>query len=409
MSATEIIKSDPTAAPGRLATLAATILEHAYNAREALGAARYSKADALWISGREKTTGETVRTFYFGSQRSLDHIIDRLYDEHSVERRESKLRAWTVNRHVRLAQASADLLIVDLPWPYSRFVREQGFIRVPGWVIQEVKLPAAWDDVVAGFRKNTRTTDLRKIRKFKLSYRLTNDLQEIDRFYESMYAPYAVHRFGKLVALGSREEIARAAKRGALLQVMEGKRAVAGVIVMPRRLTMHFLWFGLPLDLEEPIADAALSGLYYFSLQHAHRQKCAELHLSYTLPLLNDGVYRYKRKWGARIREGWDLEEILLRPMHLKPSLSGFFANQPLIARENKQLVGRILLTAPVTAEDVEKVLDSYVSPGLQRMDLYSLCKIDPAIRAAKFGDDVVTRLIDLSTERDPLAVFTKR
>ena len=67
--------------------------------------------------------------------------------------------------------------------------------------------------------------------------------------------------------------------------------------------------------------DAALSGLYFYTIRYAHAQGYRDLDLSYTAPLLNDGVYRYKRKWGAAVHDEWTIDELLLRPLNLAPGV----------------------------------------------------------------------------------------
>src|SRR5690606_31913556 len=96
-------------------------------------------------------------------------------------------------------------------------------ILMPGWVIQRLSLAGSWDDVVARFRKNTRATDLRKIRKYQFDFGTTSESCALQTFYDEMYLPYTRRRFGGVAEIVPFERVCAAGSgRGRLLQVIVG-------------------------------------------------------------------------------------------------------------------------------------------------------------------------------------------
>lgn len=365
-------------------------------------------ASAVWLRGREKHTGENVSAFYFGSGRSLDHLVDKLYDSHEVSRRRDGLRIWSAPRYLREARASVDICFADLPWPYSRLCARRGFLHIPGWIVQKIPLTDSWDGVVAQFRKNTKTTDLRKVRKYQLRFTLSRAPADLDYFYERLYAPYAQHRFKHLAIIDDHDNVCGLGNRRVLLQVVHDRRVVAGVVLHRWRRTMHFLWFGILLDVEQGVADAALSAIYLFSIQHAYNEGCVELNLSFTIPLLNDGVYRYKRKWGARVHDAWRLGDIVASPVSFGPAIRSFFANQPMIMRDEGRLTGKILLDQPADQEALAKLAEGYASPGLNALKFFCLDARTTAAARECIDVGMPVSCCDLSGSNDPAADFCR-
>jgi len=350
------------------------IEEWLYVLQERVGAARRVRWTARWLAGRERHTGAPLRVRYVGALETFDDLVARLYADYTIERQETGLLPGVARRFLGAPESGIDLLVGDLPWPYYRLLPAHGALRVPGWIVQKLPLAETWDGVVAGFRRNTRATDLRKIRKHGIAARMTRSSAEIDHFYERLYLPYARRRFGPLALVDSHREIASYGRRGGLLQVVSGQRVLAGVILFPWRATLHFLWIGLADDLEPALADAAQSGVYYFAIQQAYAGGSEELDLSYTRPLLDSVIYRYKRKWGAGVVDDWRLGEIRLRPLHLGPAVRSCFVHQPWIARSGGRLIGKILLD-PETAgspEAIEDLVARYTSPGIGALHLYA-------------------------------------
>ena len=397
-------------AAGVFGTMKEWIGEHLYRLSAFADAAREWRGDAIWLTGAEKHTGAPLSAFYFGSGRSFEHLLDKLYASYSVSRSEENHPMWRAARWLKSPRTPVDLVFADLPWPYYHLLAGSQFVHVPGWLVQKIPLPGTWQEVVGNFRKNTRSTDLRKIRKFGLTFRLTTEQAEVERFHDAMYLPYVEGRFGNLAIIDSRDEIVGVGTSGGLLQVLQQDRVVGAVVLFRSRKTLHFLWFGLPQGPDAALLDAALSGLYYFTIQHAYALGCDEVNLSYTAPLLNDGIYRYKRKWGAVAHNDWPFGEILVRPLNLRGPVESFLVNQPLVVVERDGLVGKVLLAhAGVSPNDVTDIIERYASQGIRCIKIFSTRPLGPDVQQHDYGEPASVQLFDLTNSTDPAADFCAR
>ena len=240
-----------------------------------------------------------------------------------------------------------------------------------------------------------------------MSYRLTTAADELAEFYDKMYLPYAERRFGSLSVVDSRDEVIRVARRGTLLQVLHENRVVSAAVLVGHKRTIHFFWLGLPDGLDPRLLDAALSGLYFYTIRYAHAQGYRDLDLSYTAPLLNDGVYRYKRKWGAAVHDEWTIDELLLRPLNLAPGVASFFVHQPAMTRERGGLAAKVLLSdEDVSPGAITDLVEHYASAGMQSLKICSLRPFGSEVRGRSYGDGVPVELIELAHAADPAAAF---
>ncbi|MBK8971425.1 MAG: hypothetical protein IPM37_08710 [Hahellaceae bacterium] len=336
-----------------------------YRLKELVRAASKARGICVDIHGPEKHSGTVLTLRYIGSGHGLNYWIDQIFGEPCKELARSHIPLWHLGRAAENPPSGTDLLLCDLPWPYYHLHRGV-FWRMPGWILQKTRLAPVWEDVVAGFRKNTRSTDLRKVRKYGLSYRITSDPEQLALFHDTLFEPYTRQRFGHLINGDTREDIIHfGVHEGVLLQVMCGDDWVAGVVLSHWQDEMHFLWLGLPDGLERGLADAALSGIYLFSLQYAHAQGCADMDFSLTRPLISNGIYHYKRKWGARLIDDWPQAEFHWQFLTLSPAVRSFLAEHPMILREQGNLVAYHWAEGHTTPDTLLRLGEQGYSEGL--------------------------------------------
>jgi hypothetical protein len=136
---------------------------------------------------------------------------------------------------------------------------------------------------------------------------------------------------------------------------------------------MYFFRGGVLDADEQHVRHGAQTAMYVSMLRHAKQQKVQFLDFGHSRPFFNDGVYRYKRSWGASVEVDADLATwIYLFDPKRSPRLAHFLRQHPLIARCREGLMA--LGSAPdgeVVTEDMRVQLERlYYSPGLRGMVL---------------------------------------
>jgi hypothetical protein len=394
--------------PGGLARLRANTERLYWEWQEYRESVATRDSMALLVSGSEKHSGTPLKTLYFGSGNHLSYVLGLLYDEYSVEDEHRHLHAWQVRQWVIGQRSTADLITADLPWPYHRLIAGRGFLEVPAWVNQKLPLPGRWEEVLAQLRSSARGEDLRKIRRNGLQYRIVRDEDAIRRFYNEMYVPHLTNRFGDAAYIEPEWKVQYCVENGALMQILREGEVVAGQVLFGDRQSMQLLWAGTAGGEFGQRSQGVFPALYYFGVLYAFEGGYREADYCGSRPLLSDGIFQLKRRWGGRVYDGWSRDTLFFKPTNIGPSNLSFLTRHPMLARCGRDLVGKIFFGSEmIQPDDVARAEQVHVTPGLRATRLYSLTSPSPeALDAARETGTI--ELVDLSRESDPAAAYCR-
>ena len=366
------------------------------------------EASALLVSGPEKHSGTPLRSLYFGSGNHLSYVLGLLYDEYRVEEEHLHLNAWQARGWVDAYRNKVDLVTADLPWPYHRVLAGRGLLEAPAWVNQKLQLPDRWQDVLAQLRSSARGEDLRKIRKHGLQYRIVRDETAIRRFYGEMYVPHLTNRFGNAAYIEPEWKVRYCAESGALMEILREGEVVAGQVLFGDRQSMQLLWAGTSGGEFGQQSQGVFPALYYFGVLHAFEGGYREVDYCGSRPLLSDGIFQLKRRWGGHVYDGWSRDTLFFQPAELGQATLSFLTRHPMITRCRHDLVGKVCLgTEAIQPDDVARAAQVYATAGLRAIRLYSLQPPShAAIDAARTTAGI--ELVDLSRESEPAAAYCR-
>jgi hypothetical protein len=394
--------------PGGLARVRADSERLYWQCQEYRESAATHQASALLVSGREKHSGEPLRSLYVGSGNHRAYVLGLLYDEHQVDEEHRHIHAWQAPHWVGSHRSKVDFIVADLPWPYHRRLAGRHLLEAPAWVNQKLPLPERWPDVLAQLRNSARGEDLRKIRKHGLQHRTVRDEEAVRRFYSEMYVPHLTNRFGDAAYIEPEWKVRYCAENGALMEILRDGEVVAGQVLFGDRASLQLLWAGTAGGELGQQSHGVFPALYYFGLLHAFEAGYREVDYCGSRPLLSDGIFQLKRRWGAHVHDGWSRDTLFFLPTRLNPATLGFLTRNPLITRCGSDLVGKVCIgTGPIQPEDVTRAEQVYASTGLRSIRLYSLQAPGPDTLAAARATAGI-ELVDLSREPEPAAAYCR-
>jgi len=395
--------------PGGLARVRAGTERLYWQWQEYRESAATREASALLVSGVEKHSGAPLRSLYFGSGNNRSYVLGLLYDEHRIEEEHRHLHVWQVKNWVEDYRNKVDFVIADLPWPYDHLLAGRGLMEAPAWVNQKLSLPQSWEGVLAQLRSSARGEDLRKIRKHGLQYRIVRDEDAIRRFYGEMYVPHLTNRFGSAAYIEPEWKVRYCAENGALMEILRDGEIVAGQVLFGDRQSLQLLWAGTSGGEFGQQSQGVFPALYYFGVLYAFENGYREADYCGSRPLLSDGIFQLKRRWGGHVYDGWSRDTLFFLPTNLGQANLSFLTRHPLIARCGHDLVGKVFLgIEPVRPADVARVEQVYSTAGLRAIKLYSLQSPSPeALDAARATPGI--ELVDLSCESQPAAAYCAR
>jgi hypothetical protein len=313
--------------------------------------------------------GGSLSLLYAGRGKNYHYLLKHLFEEcAAVEEQKTTLPAY--GRHLARLEPRADVVVLDIGWPYHRPINRNGrYLEVPDWLNMDLELADSWEETVRLFRHTTRRQDLRHIRLEGYRCEATSDRAALERFYDTMYLPFIGSRHGHDAVKASRRHVIRRGRQGCLLQIFKEDRVVVAGVVYPDDGVLFFLWMGMPADCIDEPPRAAVSALYYFGIRHAHDHDLWAVDFTGSRAFLDDGAFRFKRKWGAVADDSFSPSSLLIRPKNGHLDAARFCQRFPVAARRGGALEGLFLcLDEKIDDEWLERLDAQYGCEGIDRM-----------------------------------------
>jgi hypothetical protein len=321
------------------------------------------------VEGREATSGAPLSILHTGRGR-IDPYFARLAFGDSYQVREAgSTWLWNLPRAIRQQGRDCDLALVEIRKFGPRALRLVKGFQIPRWLIGECDLPCR-----ASVLKNSSIcSDLSRIRRNELYFEITRDEQHFDDFYQNMYLPHAKEAHGEAAFFRTHEELKQLLGNGELLLVLKDGQAIAGVLIEHKDGMPHLRSLGARDGNRDYLRFGGVAALYHFSIVCLAEQGHTKLGLGMSRAFTDDGVFRYKKKWGQRI-VGSKRESLVLRALSSSPGATAFLVAHPFIHRKNGALVAAVFSPsdrAP-SAEDRQRIENEYAQIGLPGVEFHS-------------------------------------
>lgn len=308
--------------------------------------------------------GLNLNLFIAGKGNISAFLLDRLYHTEPKVTRQGRRLIWklpSINR------SSVNATLIEADRCFSHFFLRQGFITIPEWVLFTMDISMPLENIL-GKRNKSEKNDFRKMVKYQYVYDVGSDSERLRLFYYKMYLPYTISRFGKLTILSSFSEMEDLLDKGELLLVKRGGEYLSGMIIYTAPSIPIVAFLGVMDGRIDYVKQGALSALYYYTILWAKEKGYTKLDFGHCRPVLNDGVFLYKKKLGMKIQRSPRKHRMLFLSINnLNPYLEQFFTNNPLIYENQCKLKGLLFVkrNAQSTEQEIEALKKRYFISGL--------------------------------------------
>ncbi len=362
-----------------------------------------ARCHAVRIGGTEKHSGAYLSALYLGSGRNFEFLLNRLFTGADVAETKSVTSALSGLALCRRAPANADLVIIDLDLPYSLLYSRSAQLQVPQWVKQKLILPPSKETFLASLPRKLRREIARCTRKYGYSYDLIATAQGFKSFYDEFYAPFIRSRFNSESVIVDERFFLSQCRRGVLLRLLCAGQPVAGAVLQLGRVQLSSLWVGFSTSEAAQGGSGASDVLDYFTIEHAFDTGCRTVDFGPTRPLLDDGVFRYKRKWGTSVHTSkLPTGDIQFRLIRFSTAVTSVMENNFWITRQRGKLTGHLFVDGQTLDEQVLQEIASNRAVGIDAITVKSLCGFNPSITRAVEGWQGLC-LVDLSKSTNPM------
>ncbi len=312
------------------------------------------RIDVWAVRGAERHGGDDLHALLGGHLETKNYLRERLFraGAHEIHHRAWRSRLGAIVG----GRGRPDVVLLDTTDRASlQGLVDDEAIWLRAWVPTELELAVAAERMR---RSDSIKSDLRKVQAQRFASAIRTDAAALERFYWELYRPYALGGFGETAVYMNREEFAAGCRHAELLEVHRDGELIAGMVILfPPNAVPHWWVLGVREGDRRLLAAGALAALYLYGVQHLMAQGYRHARLGGVRPFLDDGVLRYKRKWGARLVAGDDGDPhwLLLRIVQPTAAVRAWLAACPVIAEDAHGLIGRVF-RADASAADRARV-----------------------------------------------------
>jgi hypothetical protein len=312
-------------------------------------------------------TGAQASAIFAGHWDDRDFVVNRFFGGSFASVRLGSASIYALPSVLRRLGADADLTIARVARALVApvFGREQ--LCVPEAVDGEIALSTT--PPALPLTTQTAKHNARVVRDNELSWTVSHDLEDCDRFIATMYEPYLAARHGERGIRKEPYRVRRQFRQGALILVQHRGAPVAGATVVVDKPALRSGVLGTLDGGKELLKLGVVSALYLFGAEYARQLGLTRFNLGASSPSLVDGVLSHKCAWGARIVDRDEsLRDYVLGWNEPTLAVAELLAHTPLIVRDAEGL-SVLAAVAPDTApEGLAKLAKHAAAAGLRRV-----------------------------------------
>jgi len=273
-------------------------------AKQVASLARHSRLALYSVDG--KYDGEHFSVLVADDGSTLDYISDLIFPDGYVVSRKSSISAL---KGPSLADSKADLVVVGANRLLRKLYAKHGFLIIPKWI--ELFLPVDEAPYTRLYSKGRQTRKyfkwmIKKAEDAGFECEAVTDTEWLDTFYNDMYRPYALERFGNFAVVHKHKKIKRAFERGIGIAAKRNGEPVAGTIVYRKGNLMRIPHVGVLGGDLSIVREGAAFAMDYYAVQMAYITGCKKVDFGHSRPFLSDGTLQYKLNWHMDVEEDDD-------------------------------------------------------------------------------------------------------
>jgi hypothetical protein len=271
-----------------------------------------------------------------GSGPNLDYLTRRFFDGSPQVEPLGWASPLTLARRLDQLENDDDLILARIARPFAALMDDR-YIRAPDLVDLWLEVAEA-DEVLSRASPSVRRR-VRELRRLGLTWSLSSDPADLERFYRDYYVPFAQARFGDLAIIQPQSDLHRRFRFGGLAWIRKDGEAILGQLFEPDGDVLRLLSLGAKDGREEYRSLGAFAATKLFGIEQAQATRRAWLNLGGSMPSLRDGSLMSKRSWGGVLRDRENSHrDFVIRWPAFNRRVARFLDDVPLVIRDGRGL-----------------------------------------------------------------------
>jgi hypothetical protein len=321
------------------------------------------------LRGPTRLEGHEGTLLIAGDEHEVYYLIQGFFKGKYQRESLGEVPIWSLGRTLKELRTTADLTIARIDRLSSRLFFGSDYLAVPEWIGTMLTVPEDPENFAR--KSDNLKNDLRRVYRNRLTHLISHDEKDFDDFYYGMYVPFVRKRHGQQAVIRNFYWMRRAFRHGGLLWVQQDGHHIAGQLFRRQGSAIQLLGIGTANGEWKYVKEGAICATDVYIVKYAKNLGFKLIDFGGSRPSLNDGVLRYKRKWGMHL---YDMPDNWYRYLiywnRFNESVISFFSNSPLIFRDHGGLSAISLINSdePTTQSESEKIRRSFWMPGLRRL-----------------------------------------
>jgi hypothetical protein len=326
------------------------------------------------IRGHELVTQQVTCITFFGDEIDRHFWAHKIFGDKYEEIFIGRKWLWEFTRLSKYRSEDISLTIADIPGFMFKIIGGKDDFYIPLWVFGKADFQILMAMLNNSKLYTSLSSDVRKIQSNQFHYEVSRKEEDFKEFYYELYHPFITKRWDNRAFLGRYDLRHQSFKKGELLFVKYGDERIAASLFTYSDQEAELIAVGIRQDGTDYVHMGAMSALYYFGFKHLMEKGYLRVNLGGSRAFLNDGVLRYKKKWGLRITTGGWLG-YLLRIRSKDAAIDSWLINNPFICKRSESLCGAVFLPPSQAMDDdaVKKLFNRYYYPGLDSICFYQI------------------------------------
>jgi len=345
----------------------------------------------LWIiTGEEISSKQELAIIYAGIEENKHLMIKLAFNNSYRENYLGKIWLWKIPQKVKEKGHDCSLIITEIPWSFRLLFAKKKCFYIPCWIDGEV-------DTSSPIKSDSLKTDMRRIRKNKLQFEVTNALNQLHNFYYNMHLPYVTTTFGKGASIFNydyiKSEFGKRGRYNDLLLIKKEEEYIAGILLGYTKNGIYLHDIGVKDGKFDYVKEGVLGALNYFPIIYSKEKGYKRVNFGLSRAFLKDGVLQFKKKRGMQIVDT-SKKYFLIKILSKTAGVKGFFLNNPFIYMDKEKFNGAIFMgnDQSLSQEDFKRIYKDYYIKGISKLFIYRFGKIDSKMQKTvpvEFSDKI--------------------
>lgn len=292
------------------------------------------------INGKEKNSKETLVILYLSNEKIYPYLENILFYERPKVRRIGKIYIWNIKKKIKNISCNTDAVFIETEMFYANYFERKGFTVIPEFISMTLDTSKSFEEIYKNFSKSAKE-DVRKVKKHGFKYEISHDFEMLKWFYYKMYLPYIYNRHGKKAVCTNFHTMRLILERdGKLLLIKLKDEYVYGGLFTVINDKATALYSGISDKKNSLLKKGVSAASYYFFIQWAKENGIKTLDFGTSKSFLNDGLFKYKKKWGTTIskNESYHYSIFPFKVCKNSKSIMSYLEHNPFICLEKNKL-----------------------------------------------------------------------